>query len=283
MKNKRLLLKKMLVGGIVLGLILVMLPACTLPAGKDAGDVNSPAGQLTGNDPNGKLQGELVVSAAASLQGVLTAIAKDFRQEQPDLKITFNFASSGTLQRQIEQGAPVDLFISAGKKQMDALEQQELLLPETRLDLLRNKLVLITPKSKEDVSELKDLTKEAVAQIALGTPETTPVGQYSREVLEKFGLWDLLQAKIVLAKDVTQVLNYVVTQNAEAGFVYLSDAAGSDEVRVIELPQDAHSPIVYPAAVLRETPNEQSARHFLAYLESTGAGQIFEQYGFLTE
>lgn len=226
---------------------------------------------------------ELNVSAAASLQAVLTELGEAYEQKNPEVKITFNFASSGTLQRQIEQGALVDLFISAGKKQMDELEKKNLLLQGTRLDLLSNELVLITGKENNEITELQDLTKPMVSKIGIGTPETSPAGQYAKEALVNLQMWDLLQEKYVQAKDVKQVLTYVETGNIEAGFVYYSDTIDSDKIKIVmSLPVDSHAPIVYPASLVLGTENIEKAEVFLQYLQGEAAQKIFEQYGFST-
>lgn len=224
---------------------------------------------------------ELLVSAAASLQEALQEIEQVYRQENPGVRLIFNFGSSGTLQRQIEQGAPVDLFLSAAQKQMDELERQGLILPDTRLDLLRNELALITGKDNDTVTGVADLTKEVVATVAVGVPETVPAGQYAKEALQNLRLWDALQDKMVSAKDVKQVLTYVETGNADAGFVYLSDAVGSAKVRIVEvLPAELYEPVVYPAAIVKAAPNPEGAQAFLAYLNGPKAGEIFAKYGF---
>lgn len=244
-------------------IMLILLPAC---------------GGSGGDKVKDSFEGELFISAAASLQEVLTEAGKDYQDKNPDVKLTFNFASSGTLQRQIEQGAPVDIFISAGQKQMNELEAKKLLIPGTREDLIGNELVLITGIDKS--IEIKDLANSEITKIAIGTPETVPAGQYAQEVLANYQMWELLQDKLILAKDVKQVLAYVETGNVEAGFVYLSDTVNSDNIKVTRLPSDSHSPIVYPAAQILEGKNKEQAEKFLEYLDSPSAQQIFQQYGF---
>jgi len=226
---------------------------------------------------------EIMVSAAASLQNSLTELQKVYAQKSPDIKIIFVFANSGTLQQQIEQGAPADLFISAGKKQMDALEQKNLIVKESRLNLLGNELVLIAGKDNSKVTSLEDLTKESVSQVSIGTPESVPAGNYAKESLTNLKLWDSLQPKFVLAKDVTQVLNYVETGNVDAGLVYRSDAQDSTKVKVAAVvPESSHKPIVYPAAVITATKNKQAVEDFLKYLQGSDAQKIFANYGFKT-
>lgn len=224
---------------------------------------------------------EILVSAAASLKNSLTELEKMYSRKNPGIKLTFNFGSSGTLQKQIEQGAPVDLFISAGKSQVDALDQKNLLLKDSVIDLVGNNLVLVVGKDNTDVKSLQDLTKPSVEEISMGTPETVPVGKYAQESLKNLNLWDTLQPKLILAKDVTQVLNYVETGNVEAGLVYQSDAQGSTKVKVAStVPADSHKPIVYPAGVVAATKNQQVAEDFLKYLQSPEAQRVFVKYGF---
>ncbi|MFZ3101725.1 MAG: molybdate ABC transporter substrate-binding protein [Desulfitobacteriaceae bacterium] len=224
---------------------------------------------------------EILVSAAASMKDSLTELQKAYGQKTPSVKLSINFGSSGTLQQQIEQGAPADLFISAGKAQMDDLEQKNLLVKKSRIDLLGNDLVLVTGKNNSKVTSLEDLTKVGVDKISIGTPESVPAGKYAQEALTNLKLWDALQPKFVLAKDVTQVLNYVETGNVEAGLVYRSDALGSTKVQVITVvPESSHKPIIYPAAVIFATKNKQAAEDFLEYLQSSDAQQVFVKYGF---
>lgn len=226
---------------------------------------------------------EIMVSAAASLQNSLTELQKVYAQKTPGVKLTYIFGGSGTLQQQIEQGAPADLFISAGKAQMDALEQKNLIVKDSKVDLLGNDLVLITGKDNSKVTSLEDLTKSSVGQISIGTPESVPAGKYAQEALTKLKLWDLIKPKFVLAKDVTQVLNYVETGNVDAGIVYRSDALGSTKVKVVaSVPASSYKPISYPAAVIASTKNNQAAEDFLKYLQSAEAQKIFAKYGFKT-
>lgn len=226
---------------------------------------------------------EILISAAASLNNSMTELQKDYAKKKPEVKLTFNFGASGTLQQQIEQGAPADLFISAGKKQMDDLEKKNLLVKNSRINLLGNDLVLITGKDNSKVTSLQDLTKADVGKISIGTPESVPAGKYAQEALKNLKLWNSLQPKLVLAKDVTQVLNYVELGNADAGLVYRSDAQGSTKAKVVAVvPESTHDLIVYPAAVISATKNKQAAEDFLKYLQSSEAQQVFKKYGFKT-
>ena len=162
----------------------------------------------------------VTVSVAASLQNAMPEIAA-----AAGMKVTFNFSASGTLAQQIEQGAPVDVFIAAAPKPMDGLAAKGLLLAGTRRDLLRNTIVLIASKGDGAVKAFDDLAGAGVKLIALGDPGSVPAGDYGRQVLRSLKLWDALQSKLVLAKDVRQVLSYVETGNAEAGLVYSTTRA----------------------------------------------------------
>jgi len=224
---------------------------------------------------------EITVSAAASLKDVLAEIASAFNAEQPGAAIHFNLGASGTLQQQIEQGAPVDVFISASPAQMDALAAKGLLLAGTRSDLARNALVLIVPAAGSSVASFQDLSSTAVKVIAIGEPQTVPAGKYAQEVLTRYGLYDSLKPKFVLGKDVRQVLTYVASGNADAGLVYATDARTTPEVKVAAVaPEDSHAPIVYPVAVVKDSKNPDAAKAFVGFLLSAKAQDLFKKYGF---
>jgi molybdate transport system substrate-binding protein len=222
----------------------------------------------------------LMLSAAASLQDAIAEIEAAYRQSHPGTDFINNYGSSVTLAEQIEEGAPADILLSAASRPMDDLESKGLIAAGTRRNLLRNSLVLIAPPD----SQLKDfngLTGNSVRLIALGDPASVPAGQYGRQTLLSLHLWDQLSAKLVLGKDVRQVLTYVETGNADAGLVYATDAEASSKVRVIAAaPESAHDPIVYPAAVVKGSRSEEAARRFLEYLGGPAAQAIFLKRGF---
>ena len=225
---------------------------------------------------------DITVSAAISLKDALDEIAHLYSTEHPNAKAHFNLGGSGTLQRQIEQGAPVDIFISASPKEMDSLQSQGLLLPNTRKNLARNSVVLIVPAGSTSIPGFQDLTKAAVKTVAVGEPQTVPAGKYAQEVLTHFGIYDQLKPKLVLAKDVRQVLTYVETGNADAGIVYATDAKISKKVTVVATaPEDSHAPVVYPAAVIKNSKNAAAAKAFLDFLASEKARTVFQKYGFI--
>lgn len=224
----------------------------------------------------------LTIAAAISLKDALNEIKTEYQKKDPKTIITFNFGSSGSLQQQIEQGAPVDIFISAANKQMDALESKNLLLPGSRQILAKNQLVLITPKTEKIVTNFQDLTKPEISKIALGEPKSVPAGQYGEEVLKFYKILDQVKSKIIYGKDVRQVLTYVETENVNAGMVYLTDAKTSSQVRIATTaPKDSHSPIVYPLAVLKDSKNPNVAKTFSQFLLSSSGKTIFKKYGFV--
>jgi molybdate transport system substrate-binding protein len=223
---------------------------------------------------------ELNVSAAASLTDALEEIYTEYQKESNDI-INFNFAASGTLQKQILEGAPCDLFVSASKGHMDGLADENLIVPESRKDLLGNALTLIAAAEKADVVSVDSLASADVASITVGETESVPAGNYAKQAMESLGIWDAVQDKLIFAKDVRQVLEYVETGNADCGFVYRSDAAlMTSGVIVADLPEDTHSPIVYPAALIADSENGAAAQAFYDYLQSDYAKSVFEKYGF---
>ena len=255
---------------LLLGLMLIVLTAVAV-----AGCGGSEGQPQAGVEPV-----NLTIAAAASLQDAAGELKTIYEQQQAGVKITYDFASSGTLQKQIEEGAPADLFISAGKSQMDALAEKGLIVDASRKDLLGNELVLITGKDGS-LSGFAGLTDANVAKVGVGTPETVPAGKYAREALTHLDLWDKIAAKLVLAKDVRQVLTYVETGNADAGLVYRSDTVGSDKIKIVAAaPAGSHKPIVYPMAAIKNSKYQKEAEDFAGFLQSAEAARVFEKYGF---
>lgn len=227
---------------------------------------------------------ELLISAAASLQDSLLAIQPDFEKQNSTIRLTFNFGSSGTLQKQIEQGAPADVFISAGSKQMKALVDKDLIESANQTPLLTNELVLVMPidsSIKLAKETCKELTKDTFKTIALGIPETVPTGMYAKQTLDYLGIYDDLKSKLVQAKDVRQVLTYVETGNADAGFVYRTDALTSKKVKIVlTIAAKAHEAIVYPEGIVKESKHQNEAKSFYQYLQGKEATAVFVKYGF---
>ena len=225
---------------------------------------------------------DLTVSAAISLKDALDAIKQAYASQATGVSISMNYGASGTLQLQIEQGAPVDVYISAAPKQMDGLQSKGMLLEDTRKDLLRNGIVLIVPKgSTLGIATFRDLLKPDVKRVALGEPVTVPAGKYAQEVLTHLGIYDQVNAKAVLAKDVRQVLTYVETGDVDAGIVYATDALSSNNVKIVaKAPADSHSPVIYPVGVIKTTKDPAAAKAFEDFLSGPQARAVFEKYGF---
>lgn len=225
-------------------------------------------------------QANLTVSAAASLKDVIVEAENSYRQSHANVNFANNFGSSGTLAVQIDQGAPVDLFISAASKPMDDLEKKGLIVAGTRHNLLRNTLVLIAPLDSK-LKDFQGLLDRSIRIVALGDPASVPAGQYGIQALAALHLSDALKPKFVLAKDVRQVLTYVETGNADAGFVYATDARTSGNVRVVAVaPEWSHDAIIYPAAVISGEHNVTAARLFVEFLNNSEAHAIFMKHGF---
>jgi molybdate transport system substrate-binding protein len=224
----------------------------------------------------------LLVSAAASLKEVLQEIKADYQQSRTRVTINYNFGASGALLQQIQQGAPADVFISAAKKQVDILEQSEELVPGTRRNLAQNRLVVIVPRNVTNVTSFSDLTRDDIKKVAIGEPRSVPAGQYAEQVLKQLKIYDKIKPKFVFANNVRQVLASVESGNADVGLVYRTDAAISSKVKiVVSASETDHQPIVYPAAVIKRSKNQQAASDFLQYLSGDQAKAVFKKYGFL--
>ncbi|WP_397370942.1 molybdate ABC transporter substrate-binding protein [Paenibacillus anseongensis] len=240
----------------------------------------SPAPAATASTPAEKV--ELTISAAASLTDALKEIQTSYEVKNKQIKLNYNFGASGALQQQIEQGAPADVFLSAATKNMKALVDKQLIDAAQQKNLLINELVLVVPADgKVAVQKVEDLTSEGVKHVAIGEPQTVPAGSYAKEALTQTKLWDGLQAKIVQGKDVRQVLTYVESGNAEAGFVYKTDALTSQKVKVaLSVDSKTYTPIEYPAGIVKATKHSKEAADFYAYLQTKEAQDVFVKYGF---
>lgn len=224
----------------------------------------------------------ITISAAASLQDAFREIGQQY-EARTGTRINFNFGASGALQKQIEAGAPVDVFASAGRQQMEALTAQELIAPESRRDFARNTLILIVPANQAPgLKDFADLAGATVKRLAVGNPKTVPAGQYAEQALTRLGLWQRLQPRLVLAEDVRQVLDYVARGEVEAGLVYASDVRADDNrVRVVGgAPAEAHDPILYPIAVVRASKQHQVAQAFIDAVVSDEGQRSLEKRGF---
>lgn len=223
---------------------------------------------------------ELLVSAAASLTDSFKEIGKAYEDKNPDVTVRFNFAATGPLLQQIEQGAPVDVFASADQQSMDKAEKGNFVVPGTRVDFTGNALMLISPVGKSEVKGLADLSSAQVQKISVGNPESVPVGRYAKAALEKEGIWEALTPKFVMGNSVKQVLEYVMRGEVEAGFVFATDAViAKDKVRtVVEVP--TIKPIVYPVGVVAASAKKEQAQKFIHFLQSADGQAILVKFGF---
>ena len=224
---------------------------------------------------------EITVFAAASLSDVFTELAPQFTAATGHT-LRFNFGASGALARQIKEGAPADAIFSADELRVDQLEKAGLLLAGTRRTLLANSLVVVVGiEGAAPVSTLDDLAKPRVRRIAIGEPATVPVGTYTKEHLQKTNLWSRVIDKCVPLDNVRAVLAAVESGNADAGFVYKTDALISKKVRIaIEIPREAGPSITYPGAVLKDARQPAAASAFLDWLAEPAAQATFAKYGF---
>jgi len=227
---------------------------------------------------------EVNVFAAASLTDALEEIGAAFEKETGN-RIVPNLGASSMLARQIREGAPADLFLSADEIQMDGLEKAGFILPGTRRSVLSNTLVVVVPAdSPLEIASEKDLAGANVRGLALAEPSSVPVGVYSKKFLEGAGVWGALAAKVIPTENVRATLAAVESGNVEAGIVYKTDAVISKKVRIaFEVPAARGPAISYPFAVVKGAPHEAGARAFLAYLGSPAAGAVFVRYGFLVK
>lgn len=222
------------------------------------------------------------VSAAASLTDVLQEIAPIYEKQSGDA-LLFNFGASSTLARQIQEGAPADLFISADELKMDQLQQRGLIVKKSRRSILSNTLVIIVPSdSRLTIASPADLADPAIRNVAVAEPQSVPAGIYAKEYLRKLRIWDKIKYKIVPTDNVRAALAAVESENAETGIVYKTDALISRVVRIAyEVPLAEGPDISYPAAVLADSKQRAAAQRFLDYLQSPPAQELFRKYGFL--
>lgn len=229
-----------------------------------------------------KEETSILIAAAASLETCLTEqLIPLFEEQNPGIRVTGTYDSSGKLQTQIEEGADADVFFSAATKQMTALKDKGLMADDTITNLLVNKIVLIVPAGESGAyMEFKDLTK--AEKVAIGDPASVPAGQYAKEALSSLGIWEEVAAKASLGTNVTEVLNWVSEGSANAGIVYATDAAWkADKVKVVaEAPADSVRNPIYPAGMVKASKHPEEAKKFLEFLQSAEADKIFEENGF---
>lgn len=226
---------------------------------------------------------ELTLSVAISMKEAIEEIGRSFRARHPEVVLRQNLGASGELQKQIEAGAPIDVFVSAGERQMDELQAKGLIIAASRRAFARNVLTVVKPvDSPVDIAKPADLVDQRVRRIVIGNPRTVPVGQYSEESLRALGLWETLQPRLVLAANVRQALEYVARGEVDAGFVYATDVSvrGSQVKEAFRPPEDTYRPVVYPVAVVAATRQPALARAFVDLLLGSAGRAVLARLGF---
>ena len=224
---------------------------------------------------------DITVSAAASLTNAFKELGTAFEAQNPGAKVLLNFAASDALLAQIAKGAPVDVFASADQETMDKADTQKLVAPGSRRNFVGNALVLVTPSdSTLSLKALADLQQAGVKRIALGNPSGVPAGRYAKSALEAARLWTAVEPKAVFAQNVRQCLDYVARGEAEAGFVYATDAATQKDKVKVALTIPTETPISYPIATIAGGPNPADARKFVEFVASPAAQAVLARYGF---
>lgn len=256
--------------------------ALTACGGSASGTASSAAGSAAASSEAAGESVELIVFAAASLTETLNAIAETYSADHPGVTFRFNFDSSGTLKTQIEEGADCDLFLSAAQKQMNALQDEDLINTGTRVDLLENKVVLAVPEGNPaDIQSFEDIGTDPCKRIALGN-EDVPVGSYSVEILTNLGILNELESgnKITYGSNVKEVTTQVKEAAADCGIVYATDAFSAGLETVDQATAEECSPVIYPAALTASTEHADEAQAFLDYLTTDDAAAIFASVGF---
>lgn len=223
----------------------------------------------------------ILVAAAASLKNCMDEeLIPLFQEQNPTVKVNATYDSSGKLQAQIEEGAEVDVFVSAAMKQMKSLNEKGMIQENSIVELLENKIVLIVPKgSDKGMNTFEDILKAET--IAIGDPESVPAGQYAKETFENLNIWEQVSAKSSMGTNVTEVLNWVAEGSADAGVVYSTDATSNENVEVkAEAPEGSVSKVIYPVGVVKDSKNQDAAKLFTDFLQGDEALKIFEAYGF---
>lgn len=273
-------MKKFLKRAIALCLMVTVLGACS----PKKEEVKKDQKQEQTNKTEKK---KLTVFAAASMTETMEQIKKIYEEEHKDIEIVYTFDSSGTLKKQIEQGAKADIFISAALKQMNALDKTKtkdakvVIDESTRFNLLENKVVLAVPSdNKANVQKFEDLTNEKVEKIALGNSDV-PVGQYSEELLKNLKIWDKIQPRVTFGTNVKEVTTWVKEGVANCGIVYATDAYSAG-LKVVDTAKEGmiKTPVIYPAAVLKDSKNANESKEFLKFLKNDKCKAIFEKVGF---
>ncbi len=237
---------------------------------------------VLGSPARGTAQ-ELTLSVAISMKDAVGEIGRSFQGSHPGVVLHYNLGASGELQRQIEAGAPVDLFVSAAQRQMDELERKGLILAASRRVFARNVLAVVKPAdSRLDLAKPTDLLEARVSRVVIGNPKTVPAGEYAEESLRAYGLWDRLQPKLVFAENVRQALEYVVRGEVDAGFVYATDAAarGPRVKEAFRPGEETYRSIVYPVAVVAGSKQAGLAQAFVDRLVGPEGQAVLRRYSF---
>lgn len=227
--------------------------------------------------------GEITVSAAISLKNALEEIGKLYEAKNRTAKVIFNFGASGDLMRQIEGGAPVDVFASAAQKDMDEAEKKGLIITGSRIDFAKNSVVLVVPAgSKLHVKSFADLGSAYIQKIAVGNPKTVPAGRYAEDVFNYYKMQNSVKDRLILTENVRQALDYVARGEVDAGIVYSTDAmARAKEVTVAATaPEGSHKPVIYPVAAIKTTKDRRGAEEFISFLTSPEGKKVLAKYGF---
>ncbi len=267
-------------------LLAVSMSVCLLAAGvTGCSSSQEDSADQTAEENTSETEGEeteILVAAAASLEYAYEEeLIPMFEEENPGVTVKGTYDSSGKLQTQIEEGLEADVFMSAATQQMDALTEEGFIDGDSVTDLLENQIVLITTAENElGLAEFTDITKADT--IAIGDPASVPAGQYAQEALTSLGIWDEVLAKSSLGTNVTEVLNWVAEGSAQAGIVYATDAATTDNVKVIaQAPEGSLAePAIYPVGLVSASAHQEEAQAFLDFLQSDEAMAVFEAYGF---
>ena len=271
----------------IISLMLVLILALSIAGctSNEAPDeiVDEDSGQVLEDNSVEEVDEEVTIllAAAASLKNSIdNELIPLFEEQNPNIKVEATYDSSGKLQSQIEEGADVDVFMSAAMKQMNELDEQGMILEDSIVELLENKIVLIVPKgSNTSISSFEGILD--AERIAVGDPESVPAGQYAQESFTNLNMWDQVLEKASLGTNVTEVLNWVAEGSADAGVVYSTDAASNENVEVVaEAPEGSVSKVIYPIGVIKASTNEEAAKTFIEFLQSEEALNIFESYGF---
>ena len=292
-------MRKKVIAGLLAGALAVSMLGCgskqaeEIPAAEETTGAEDTAAEETAAEETAEADPvTLNVFAAASMTETLTEIQEMYKEVAPNVTLVFNFDSSGTLKTQIQEGADCDVFISAAQKQMNQLDKDadpevntdglDYVLEGTRVNLLENKVVLAVPDGNpKDIQNFEDLGTNKLSLLALGN-EDVPVGQYSTEILTNLGILDSLEAagKITYGSNVKEVTTQVSEAAADAGIIYATDAFSAKLTVVDQAGSDLCKQVIYPAAVLNVSKNQEAAKEFLAYLQTDTCMKVFEAVGF---